>query len=310
MAKLFIVGVGRSGTSLLQSMFASHSSVYFLPETGFIRRYLRSGKLAKTFNRSGYSAVINTLEKDEKIGRLNLDLSATLDCALSTGYQLDFSFFDCILKNIEKNSKWVGDKDPRLIEDLDMLYRLYGDAYVINITRDPRDVLVSRKKSKWAKGNIWKHMIAIRVQYVAGTEFSSAIKSNRFFTVSYERLIENPAKELTKLCSLIGLEYEDDMLDFGQAAKRLVSKSEIDWKKETLGPLLKNNSGKWREELPIKEAALVELCSRDFFRQPGHSSDGCFARLHLLDQLWVVINWLIVLLSSFIVTKLKFFYKF
>ena len=82
------------------------------------------------------------------------------------------------------------DKDPRLIEDLDMLYRLYGDAYVINITRDPRDVLVSRKKSKWAKGNIWKHMIAIRVQYVAGTEFSSAIKSNRFFTVSYEKLIE------------------------------------------------------------------------------------------------------------------------
>ena len=75
---------------------------YFLPETGFIRRYLRSGKLAKTFNRSGYSAVINTLEKDEKIGRLNLDLSATLDCALSTGYQLDFSFLIAYLKILRK----------------------------------------------------------------------------------------------------------------------------------------------------------------------------------------------------------------
>ena len=310
MAKLFIVGVGRSGTSLLQSMFASHSSVGFLPETGFVRRYLRSGKLAKTFKRLGYSGVINILEKDEKISRLNLDLEATLDSALSMEGHLDFNFFDCILKNIEKNCEWVGDKDPRLIEDLDMLYYLYGNAYVINITRDPRDVLASRKKSKWAEGYIWKHMLAIRVQYVAGVKFSNANKTSRFFTVSYERLIEDPAAELTKLCSLIGMKYEDDMLDFGQAAKRLVSKSEMDWKKETLGPLIRNNSGKWREELPLREAALVEMCSKDFFTQPEHLSDNCFARLQLMDQLWVFSNWIVVQLSSLIITKLKSLSKF
>ena len=47
--KIFIVGVGRSGTSLLQSMFASHPEVKFIPETAFIRRYVLNGELEYQF---------------------------------------------------------------------------------------------------------------------------------------------------------------------------------------------------------------------------------------------------------------------
>ena len=45
MAPIFIVGVGRSGTSLLQTMLASHSLIAFPPETGFVRRYVGTGRL-------------------------------------------------------------------------------------------------------------------------------------------------------------------------------------------------------------------------------------------------------------------------
>ena len=39
---IFIIGVGRSGTSLLQSMLNSHSKIAFTPETHFIRSYMSS----------------------------------------------------------------------------------------------------------------------------------------------------------------------------------------------------------------------------------------------------------------------------
>lgn len=305
MAKLFIVGVGRSGTSLLQSMFASNSNVHFLPETGFIRRYLIPGKLEKILKKSNHLRVLKTLEEDEKICRLNINIKSTLEYALSNEGQLDFNFLNSVFNNIEKEIKWVGDKDPRLIEHLDILQHLFTNSYIINITRDLRDVLVSRKKSKWAKGHIWKHMIAIRVQHIAGIQFKKTNKSKNFFTVSYEKLIENPSRELKELCSLIDLKYEKDMLNFSKAAKKLVSKSEVDWKKETFGPLLKNNSGKWKMELPEREAALVELSSSDFFSQPGYRSNRCFYRLCFLDQLWVVLSWIIVLIASHIIIRIK-----
>ena len=38
--KLFIVGVGRSGTTLLQSMLNSHPEICFTPETHFFKRYI------------------------------------------------------------------------------------------------------------------------------------------------------------------------------------------------------------------------------------------------------------------------------
>jgi len=34
MSNIFVVGVGRSGTSLLQSMFAAHPSIAYMPRTG------------------------------------------------------------------------------------------------------------------------------------------------------------------------------------------------------------------------------------------------------------------------------------
>ena len=39
MARVFIVGCPRSGTTLLQAMLASHETVYSFPETHFFKKY-------------------------------------------------------------------------------------------------------------------------------------------------------------------------------------------------------------------------------------------------------------------------------
>ena len=63
---IFIIGVGRSGTSLLQSMLNAHKDISFPPETHFIRYYL-----IKKYN---YDNVKNKLLEDENLKKLNLDL--------------------------------------------------------------------------------------------------------------------------------------------------------------------------------------------------------------------------------------------
>ena len=51
----------------------------------------------------------------------------------------------------DKNKYWVGDKDPRLTEFLPIVKSLYSMAIVVNIIRDPRDVLVSKKQAHGRK---------------------------------------------------------------------------------------------------------------------------------------------------------------
>ena len=77
-APIFVVGVGRSGTSLVQSMLAAHSQVAFPPEMQFVRRYLGRGRLARAHARGGVAAVRNVLEADDRVGRLGLDLGRVL----------------------------------------------------------------------------------------------------------------------------------------------------------------------------------------------------------------------------------------
>jgi len=48
-----------------------------------------------------------------------------------------------------------------------------------------------------------------------------------------------------------------------------VDEKEMQWKKETLGPLLKGNSQKWRKGLTAEQIDLVQkICSDTFVRHP------------------------------------------
>jgi len=294
---LFIVGVGRSGTSLLQSMFASNSSLSFLPETGFIRRFLVSGNLHKFFIREGYCGVIQRLNSDGGFRRLGIDAAALLDegdestgfVALDLYHRLTQSF--CV-----KSSRFVGDKDPRLVEFLPYISISFPRSHVIHVVRDPRDVLLSKKRAKWSRsGHVWRHIFANRIQLKLGVGTGPKSFEARYHQVIYEELIDDPERVLRGLCEGIGLPFNYAMLEFGGAAKKLVSKEEVSWKKETFGPILANNKDKWKEGLSPREIFLTEVCCRQAFKIGGYKLASQSKFLSLKDWLWVVMGAAIII---------------
>jgi len=66
---IFIIGLGRSGTSLLQSILNAHSEIAFLPETHFLRKYVFPGKLK---NKSDVE-IKTILKNDEHYKRAGID---------------------------------------------------------------------------------------------------------------------------------------------------------------------------------------------------------------------------------------------
>lgn len=265
-APIFVVGVGRSGTSLVQSMLAAHSQVAFPPEMQFVRRYLGRGRLARAHAGGGVAVVRNVLEADDRVGRLGLHLDRVLSRYAGTVPFSEADLYETLLTAYAETQgkPRAGDKDPRCVEFLPLLARHWPAAHVVHVIRDPRDVLASKKKAAWSRHrSVLVHVFANRVQLRAGRRDGPRLFGPRYHEVVYEELLARPEAVLRDLTGRLGLAYEEGMLEFGGAAEALVSADELAWKRETLGPLLAANAGKWRRELSPWEAVLAELVCRE-----------------------------------------------
>lgn len=298
---LFIVGVGRSGTSLLQSMFSAHSSVVYLPETSFFRRYFTKGILESEYSKGGFNAALETLERDGFLPRTGLDPSSLLNGALAREGPLDLSLYrEMVLQFAGDKTDLVGDKDPRLIESLPALRCALSDRIdVINIIRDPRDVLASKKQAAWSsKAHSWKHIFANRVQLRLGRNQGRRSLGRHYHEIIYEDLISRPQEVLSPLCQAMGIAFEDTMLSFNEAARKLVSQQEVDWKKETFGPLLVDNKEKWRSSLSAREIRLTEACCSEAMHVGGYQPCESDPHLPLLDRLWVFLGYHVIKMAT------------
>jgi hypothetical protein len=83
--------------------------------------------------------------------------------------------------------------------------------------------------------------------------------------VRYEDLLNEPERILSQVAKHVGVAYSNTMLAFQRSAEELVHESERGWKEETTGPLLRDNTGKWRDGLAAWQICLTEhVCSKAF----------------------------------------------
>lgn len=262
---VFIVGVGRSGTSLLQSMLNAHPEIAFLPETGFLRSYVfRQKRVFKDVTEK--ENFVRTLYLDDKYKRTQVNPESIV-----TNSESYIQVYYSLLKSYAgEESKYVGDKDPRFLDFLPELNNILPSSKVIHIIRDPRDVVLSRTKADWSKRwPFFMHACMYKAQLERGRRLGRKIFRKNYLEIYYENLIINPEQVLKEIMEFLELEYNDSMLNFRDSAKSLVDQTEMQWKKETLGPLLSRNAGKWQKQLSESQIYTVQqICSETFKRHP------------------------------------------
>lgn len=270
MNKVLIVGVGRSGTSLLQSMLNAHSKVCFLPETQFLRNYVFKKKFTRLDQKSR-DELLRNLRLDKKIGRLKLKPEVIVDEYSSIGI-----IYEKILARFAetKGKTIVGDKDPRILDYLLEIRKLNFSPKIIHLIRDPRSVVASRLKANWSKKwPFFMHVLLYNAQLEWGRTNGRSLFGKNYHELYYEDLIKSPKQELEIICNFINVDYEPSMLSFQESAKQLVNEEEYQWKKETTGPLLSGNNTKWRNELNADQIYLTEkLCLKIFEKHPFETS--------------------------------------
>ncbi len=240
--------------------------------------------------------VFQSLKTDKYLKRLNINFEKIVEKSILDHKPVEISLYKNIILHYSKN-QWVVDKDPNLIELLPILHSMFSNAIIINMIRDPRDILLSKKKAKWSRsGHAWKHVFANLNQIYFSNKYGKSLFGENYVEIKYENLISETKSTLKSLCNKININFEKKMMDYVNESKKIVSKEEMSWKKETLGPILINNINKWKKELPDKEIYLIQKVCNEIMLKNNYELKKI--KLSIINHFWIITGQLVIFIFS------------
>jgi len=191
---IFIVGMPRSGTTLVEQILAAHSRVESTDELQYIER------IALMLEKSGgYAKRLMNLGSDEK-------------------QKLAIQYIEQIQQYFTKEQAITIDKNPNNYLHIGLIKTLFPNAKIINIIRSPLDNALSVYKQYFSFGHEYSYdlkSIALYWQgYLSLMDHWKIQFGNEILQLSYEELTKNPEKEINKILSYCNLTFEEQCLNF------------------------------------------------------------------------------------------------
>ena len=209
----FIVGMGRSGTTLLRLMLDSHSELAIGPETEFAPEVIRACRKGAT-----PAELLALLREQRKWGDFDLD-EAELERRFAaapklTGGAALRAFFELYAESQGK-PRW-GDTTPAYVKRMPMISKALPEARFVHVIRDGRDVARSRAKrasdpaSPAKAAETWRKRI--------GKAREQAKRLDHYLEVRYEDLVTDTEATLRRVVEFAELPWEDGMLRYYERA--------------------------------------------------------------------------------------------
>lgn len=228
MRMIFVVGLPRSGTTLVERILSSHSQVSAGGELPFMQRCL-----AKT-RTIGNSSV----------PRRGLTLEAEDDRRLLL--QLRNEYLDALFER-ELDGEYVTDKLPANFSALGLIRVLFPDAIIVHCVRDPMATCWSLYSAHFGAHLSYYTSLANLSHYYKNVYAKlmhhwGTIDGMGIITVKYENLATNPEYGIRELIARCGLPWEDACLNFQNNDKPLYTAS----MSQARRPIYSSSVARWR----------------------------------------------------------------
>jgi Sulfotransferase family len=272
---IIVLGCPRSGTTLVGVMLHGHPRLAIPPENRFVlrayRHRLQVGDLEERANRRALAQLI--VQRGNLFRDLGLDRRRTIR-QIADGPPTVGSAVGIVLRAFAERfqrPRW-GDKRPGYHNHIRILMRLFPDAQIVNVIRDPRDCVASLKHMWW-----WPldshHSVSAWAQAVDHADEAARNWPGVVTHVQYERLVAEPEEELRKLCAALGEDYDPAMAETERVAWVTVPRRK-NWHDTTRERPTTRRVGRWRRELEPWELALCETVLAGRMTKLGYELTG------------------------------------
>jgi len=239
---VFVIGMPRSGTTLIEQTLASHSSVY------------GAGELPDL---SGIS---------KELPRYSEGAAEYPECVRRSAPTAFTGFGDAYIHRVRKLASHehpcIVDKTPRNFLFVGLMHALFPDVRVVHCQRDPLDNGLSCYSTNFKFGQSFSYDLRDIARYYGAyhrlMQHWTDVAVIPRLDIRYESLVENQETVTRQLLDFVGLPWEDACLSF-QSKQRSVPTASS-W--QVRQPLYTSSVGKWRNYAqflhPLAEQLKIE----------------------------------------------------
>jgi LPS sulfotransferase NodH len=262
-----ILGVSRSGTTLLKEMLDHHpalaipSESYFIPQL-WDRHGLRPRREAFAADLARLARLRDWGVEPVEVAR-RLDPRPTFAEAIAAVYEVYAA---------RQGKRRFGDKTPAYMQRLDAVEQAFPRAQYVHLIRDGRDAALSfvamrrRPRFNWARPRSVAGFAAQwRYEIGAARRLGERLGPSRYVELRYEELVARPEEALRELCRFLGLDFDSAMLEYHRAGRGEVL---VDHPKLASPPT--RDLRRWRSELPPRELARFEAIAGGTLSELGY----------------------------------------
>ena len=266
-APIFVVGIARSGTTLLSAMLSAHARLDCGPESRFFARLRhlddrqRAALIAPaTWPDAAVDFIVELGNQGHPIVELfRLSADDIRSWLASRPPSIATMLESLTVQHAERAGKarWV-EKTPRHLLMLETLRELWPDSRIVRIVRDPRDVALSLARMPFATDSVVANLV--RVDHDDRLSRGFVARDPGTMSLRYEDLIDAPEQQLRRICGFVGEDYDPGMLASRGVTGAVAAEHEW-WKASVSGPLDRSRIGRWKEDMPpeVQRFAAVHL---------------------------------------------------
>ena len=224
---IFILGLPRAGSTLIEQILASHSMIdgtLELPNILSIAQSLRGGDIYGKLGNYPKSLNSLTLEQREAFGK---------------------SFIEDTRIH-RKDAPMFTDKMPNNFRHIGLIHLIMPNAKIIDARRYPLDCCFSMYKQLFAQGQEFSYGLA-----EAGSYYNSYIKlmdhwnkvlPNKILRVNNEDVVEDLEGQVKRMLDYLELPFEDECIAFHKTERSVRTASSEQVRK----PVNKDGMGRWK----------------------------------------------------------------
>jgi tetratricopeptide (TPR) repeat protein len=235
---VFVFGMPRSGTTLVEQILASHGAVFGAGELRFGSR---------------------SLERLPTVMGARCD---ALDCVRQLTAAAARASAEWYLQRVAlatgSDARRIVDKMPENYFALGWLQILFPRAHFVHCRRDLRDIALSCWMTNFSASH-WSndlHHIARRIRdYQRVMDHWRSVLPVTFLEIDYERLVTDPEVQSRRLIDWLGLEWDPRCLEYYRTRRVVFTASMTQVRR----PIYTRSIGRWRNYVKALQPLLDEL---------------------------------------------------
>ena len=241
---IFVVGMPRSGTTLVERIISSHS------------------KAATAGELHSIPVIVKSLLNNQSDTLVDKALIASAD---KLDYELVGKTYIQNTQHLNKGKEFLVDKLPLNALYAGFIINALPEAKVICLDRNPLDTIVSNYRQLFSFHDVtyaYSLSLASAAHYYVGFKklmnFWAAKYPKNFYVINYENLVSSPETEVKKLLEFCGLEWEPACLLIENNKNPVATASSVQVRK----PISDTSVGQWKlyDEF-LDEAKQILLAS-------------------------------------------------